>query len=318
MLLFGCSPAEAVQGTQEDVLQQPERFDQAPELKGPPVSWEQAEQMVGQWAAVEGTIVRTHNSGRACFLNFAEDWKGRFHLVVFARSFEEYSASPEKLFLNQRVRITGKISEYKGASQIILEDPSQIVFLDGEPVIEEERKRSIPALPMLAMSPSHGWTLVSWNIENFFDVWDDPWARDEVTQPAFVREKRKEGIAQVLRALDADVIALQEVENRGLLQEFVEDYLAGEGFELVLIEGNDTRGIDVALLSKIPIKKVSSHRNVPLVKADGSPTHFQRDLLEVRLDRPRNPSVYVVHLKSQHGDEVADEIRDAEVRGILS
>ena len=48
-------------------------------------------------------------------------------------------------------------------------------------------------------------------------------------------------------AKSADVVALQEVENRFLLQEFVDTHLSDMGYQVVLVEGNDSRGIDCAL-----------------------------------------------------------------------
>ncbi|TAH34455.1 MAG: hypothetical protein EYC70_16065 [Planctomycetota bacterium] len=93
------------------------------------VPWEQAAAHVGEVIAVEGRIVRTHNSGRACFLNFAEDWRGKFHGVIFASSFPDYPEPPEQLFQGKRVRLTGKVQEHQGVAQIVLERPGQITVL---------------------------------------------------------------------------------------------------------------------------------------------------------------------------------------------
>ncbi|MDP7560841.1 MAG: endonuclease/exonuclease/phosphatase family protein, partial [Planctomycetota bacterium] len=52
--------------------------------------------------------------------------------------------------------------------------------------------------------------MLSWNIENFFDRWDDPYRRDQITKPAYASDARMERVAKVLQAFDADVVALQE------------------------------------------------------------------------------------------------------------
>ncbi len=64
-----------------------------------------------------------------------------------------------------------------------------------------------------------------------------------------------EAIADVIRQVDggADIIAFQEVENRAILERLRSEYLDGLGYApAILIEGQDQRGIDVALLSKLP------------------------------------------------------------------
>lgn len=61
-------------------------------------------------------------------------------------------------------------------------------------------------------------------------------------------------IRQVNDGAGADVIALQEVENAAILNRLREEKLDGLGYRpAILIEGTDTRGIDVAILSKLPL-----------------------------------------------------------------
>jgi len=158
--------------------------------------------------------------------------------------------------------------------------------------------------------------VVSWNIENFFDVYDAPYSRAQVTKPAYVSEGRQKQIAAVLQELNADVVALQEVENRYFLQEFVDKHLPQMGYQVVLLEGNDTRGIDVALLTRYPVKEAASYQHRRFQSSAGETMSFRRDLLRVRLGAPFDGDIYVVHLKSQHGDEVADVVREAEATEI--
>ena len=157
-----------------------------------------------------------------------------------------------------------------------------------------------------------------WNVENFFDPYDDPWRADEVTRPRYASEGRTVRLAEVLRDLDADVVCLQEVEHRFLLQEFNRQHLADLRYEVVLVEGNDERGIDVALLTRVPVRSVTSHRHLRFQDREGRELRFQRDLLQVRLGPPLNGDVFVVHLKSQHGGDEADAVRQAEADAVAS
>jgi len=97
------------------------------------------------------------------------------------------------------------------------------------------------------------------------------------------------------------VLALQEVENIESLRRFNRDFLATPFPYEVLLEGNDPRFIDVALLSHFPVKNLTSHRleEHPEVQRPA----FGRDLLEVDIFRRtgsrRLVKVFVNHLKSK-------------------
>ena len=116
-------------------------------------------------------------------------------------------------------------------------------------------------------------------------------------KPAEERAK----IARRIIAMNVDVLALQEVEDIDTLRRFVSEDLGRHYPHLVLVEGNDPRLIDVALLSKLPIGAVVSwqhatHRDVP-----NKPV-FGRDLLEVEILNPtRREKLFTIfnnHLKS--------------------
>lgn len=165
-----------------------------------------------------------------------------------------------------------------------------------------------------APAPARPLRVATWNVENFFDRYDDPWHEDEVTHPPYTGEVRQKRLAEVIHRLDADVLCLQEVEHRFLLEDFVARHLADMGYEVVLVEGNDGRGIDVALLSRLPVGPVTSYRHLRFRDRDGREQRFRRDLLRVRIGPPLEADVYVLHLKSQHGGEDADKVRLAEAR----
>lgn len=108
-------------------------------------------------------------------------------------------------------------------------------------------------------------------------------------------------IADRILAMDVDVLAVQEVENIGILRQFNKEQLGGlYGFQ-VLIEGNDPRFIDVGLFSKLPIGAVSSYQTA-VHPDDPSRPVFGRDLQEVEIWSSgrtiRLFTLYNNHLKS--------------------
>lgn len=121
----------------------------------------------------------------------------------------------------------------------------------------------------------------------------------------FKREKFSElarkNTARVIREVDADIICLVEVENRPILKHFCIDRLpktnafAAYSYHMV-IDGNDNRGIDVALASRFPITDMRSHVD----DKDGKKDIFSRDCLEVKVETPAGPLWLLLnHFKSK-------------------
>ena len=80
----------------------------------------------------------------------------------------------------------------------------------------------------------------------------------------FKREKFSDttrlNTVKVIKAINADVQCLVEVENRETVSNFNGDLLGTKRFPFnILIDGNDDRGIDVGLLSRFPIKNLRTH-----------------------------------------------------------
>lgn len=99
------------------------------------ISWEEGGKYVGQEVMVEGTIVRTFNSGRACFLNFHPDYERYLSLVILAADFNKFPPEPEKYYLNKRVKVRGRVMLYRNRLEIVLNSPAQVTItgeLSGE------------------------------------------------------------------------------------------------------------------------------------------------------------------------------------------
>ena len=99
----------------------------APETAVAVVPWDEAHRHVGKEVTVEGRIVNTHRSrSRVVFLNFHEDWKGKFYIPVFRSAWARMPTAAETFFLNKTVRVTGKVALFNGAPNIAVNDLSQI------------------------------------------------------------------------------------------------------------------------------------------------------------------------------------------------
>lgn len=303
----------------------PVRAPQEPELRAWPaltagpaergaISWEQAAAHVGETVTVRGKVARTHRGDRVVHLNFKREWQGTFQVVIFASAWCEFPAPPEEWFREREILVSGKVKDYKGTPEIVVDRADAIRILGAAPAAAVPVAGARPARP----ERQPGVVVATWNLQNFFDGWDDPYREDEQTEPASVSPGRRRRIADALIALDADLICLQEVENRFALEEFVAAYVPDLGYEVVLVEGNDARGIDVALLTRLPIESVTSHRQREFRDAADGAVRFARDLLRVRVGAPLQADVFVVHLKSQQGGASADVKREAEAREIAA
>ena len=112
----------------------------------------------------------------------------------------------------------------------------------------------------------------------------------------FLNDTEKALTAKAIRAVNADVIALMEVDNHEVLKRFRNQRLQGMGYtHTMLVDANDPRHIDVAILSRFPIVAARSYQQLK----SGSQPLFSRDCLEadVLLNGARL-TLFVNHFKS--------------------
>jgi predicted extracellular nuclease len=112
---------------------------------------------------------------------------------------------------------------------------------------------------------------------------------------------------RVISDVNADILCLVEVENRLTLQRFhdqlLSDRLRKEGKDtyknILLIDGNDNRGIDVALMSRHPILWIKTHID-ERTNYGGKNVHlFSRDCLEVAVKVAEHTIILLInHFKS--------------------
>ena len=94
------------------------------------ICWDQASQYIGQRVTVVGRVTRTFKNDKVCFLNFHNNFTKYMSIVLFASKFRYFPKNPEKYYLNKTIHVIGKIKEYKGKPEIILNKVDQIKIID--------------------------------------------------------------------------------------------------------------------------------------------------------------------------------------------
>jgi endonuclease/exonuclease/phosphatase family metal-dependent hydrolase len=125
--------------------------------------------------------------------------------------------------------------------------------------------------------------------------------------------------AKVILANKPQIMVLQEVEDMDALRAFNSDpqYLDRVYKHCVLIDGNDSRNIDVAVLSKLPITYLKTNIDVkdPVSRRE----LFSRDCLEVGIGLEEGGNtvltLFVNHFKSQFAKSAKEEQSAKEKRG---
>jgi endonuclease/exonuclease/phosphatase family metal-dependent hydrolase len=150
-----------------------------------------------------------------------------------------------------------------------------------------------------------------------------------------ISDDQRQLTAQAIRDCDADVLCLQEVDGLEALRWFHDRYLRralDEPYEhFALLEGNDRRGIDVAVASRrgLPIRVMSNatltYRDLDLFDDDlrrwgvtADDRIFKRDALEVEVETARGVlTLWICHFKSMtEGRDKTMAVRRAEARAV--
>lgn len=108
--------------------------------------------------------------------------------------------------------------------------------------------------------------IAAYNIENLFD--DRAGGRkprvEDRAMPNKPAEHKRE-VAEAIRAIDADIVALQEVGSVEALLWFRDEYLGGMGYDhVVSLDSGDSRGIEQSILSRFPVTSATVWPHLPL------------------------------------------------------
>jgi endonuclease/exonuclease/phosphatase family metal-dependent hydrolase len=139
-----------------------------------------------------------------------------------------------------------------------------------------------------------------------------------------VQAAATDNTARVIDELDADVMTVVEADDRPGLMLFSAATLlkiGGRPYEQVMVvEGNDQRGIDVGILARsdYPLREIRTH----VFDEDDEGVVFSRDCCEYHLDTPRGQRLVVVanHFKSKGysspGDPIGAKRRTRQARRV--
>jgi len=97
------------------------------------VKWQDASKYVGHTITAQGRVVSIGRSGdgRIHFLNFHENWRGKFYMVVFDDLAQTLDQPVEQLFKGKIIRVNAEVTTHNGRPQIRIESMDQVRFIDG-------------------------------------------------------------------------------------------------------------------------------------------------------------------------------------------
>lgn len=162
--------------------------------------------------------------------------------------------------------------------------------------------------------------VMSYNVQNLFDTRDDPQTRDEEFTPEgrqkwvnSVIEDKFQNLGRVVRSVSPDILAVQEIENQSILEQWVQKGLRDEKYTSVITgPTDDMRGIRPGLITRFPVLSVRSHKVWSEALKDSKGAVMKtRDILEVELKvaPQQNLVVFVNHWPSKGGGVDADRLR---------
>lgn len=150
-------------------------------------------------------------------------------------------------------------------------------------------------------------TIATYNVQNYClaDRMVDGTYRQAYPKP----EAEKQALRAAIRALDADVLAIQEMGTKAFLEELQRD-LAADGMKYPhaeLLEADD-KDRHVAVLSRRPFTAVGRHTDLTFSYFKNKEP-VKRGLLEVRFKTEAGElTLFVVHLKSRFTDRDDDPL----------
>jgi endonuclease/exonuclease/phosphatase family metal-dependent hydrolase len=158
----------------------------------------------------------------------------------------------------------------------------------------------------------------TYNVENLFDLVDDPLTRDEDFTPEGSQkwsddryQAKLQSVGKVFSGMGhPDLIGLSEVENRIVLTELLNvPSLKKANYGVVHYDSPDQRGIDVGLLYKSRLFKVLHSEAIPVDLGPAGDTLPTRDILYVELLLGKKDTFHVLvnHWPSRRGGMEASE-----------
>jgi endonuclease/exonuclease/phosphatase family metal-dependent hydrolase len=158
--------------------------------------------------------------------------------------------------------------------------------------------------------------IATYNIENLFD--HEVPGEGSGSKTPLKPEAHRKAIADAIHKINADILAVQEIESKETLTTFRDTYLKDMGYTYIAsIDAGDSRGIEQSVLSRFPIKDEKNWPRIPLAgvhpeklgkkanPAAGKPLILHRSPLRVTVTatpgpdaKPIDITLFVVHHKS--------------------
>lgn len=167
------------------------------------------------------------------------------------------------------------------------------------------RITGLAAAAALATLRGEPLTIATYNIENYVAAGRRV---DDVYRPAYPKpEAAKAALRRVMHALNADVLALQEMGPAAYLEELRRD-LRAEGVDYPYTALAEAADADrhVAVLSRLPFRRVQSETDLEFSYFGGR-EKVKRGVLEITVAMgPVDLTLFVVHLRSRFTDRPED------------
>jgi endonuclease/exonuclease/phosphatase family metal-dependent hydrolase len=133
---------------------------------------------------------------------------------------------------------------------------------------------------------------------------NNDWTKDVVAEKM---KRLKDVIMGLKNGNGPDILLLQEVENINVLEQLRKNYLQKAGYQKsILIEGPDVRGIDTAMLSRLPLVGKPKLHILNLKNPAHKKQRPTRGILQATFELPHGQklTMFSVHLPSQGGPTI--------------
>ena len=179
------------------------------------------------------------------------------------------------------------------------------------------------SLSASAQKTQQNYVIGFYNLENLFDIYDDPVKNDSEFLPEGKNkwtqakyEKKLHNMAKVIRSMADNnkrwhtILGISEIENRLVIEDLVsQPEIADANYQIVHYDSPDRRGVDVALLYKpdqftyLDSEAIPFDFNSDIDFSDTDTSYFKtRDILMVHgLIAGEHFAFYVAHLPSRVG-----------------
>lgn len=179
------------------------------------------------------------------------------------------------------------------------------------------------SLSASAQKTQQNYVIGFYNLENLFDIYDDPVKNDSEFLPEGKNkwtqakyEKKLHNMAKVIRSMADNnkrwhtILGISEIENRLVIEDLVsQPEIADANYQIVHYDSPDRRGVDVALLYKpdqftyLDSESIPFDFNSDIDFSDTDTSYFKtRDILMVHgLIAGEHFVFYVAHLPSRIG-----------------